>query len=80
MQKYTSILLNSDLHFGMHAAVDGGNTPGWTSSDQAISCRWKDSFLILIEGLQWRILAWTLQLVSIRQEDEEEEEREEGKE
>lgn len=56
----------SDLHFGVHAAVDGGDAPGWAGRHQSIS-RWgKDPPLVLIEGFQWRILAWILQLVSTR--------------
>lgn len=63
-----------DLHYWVHAAVDSGNTPGWTSGDQSISCRRKNSLLILIEGLERRILAWTLQLVSERGQDRKKEE------
>lgn len=71
--QYKCVLLLSDLHFGVHTAVDGGDTPGWASGDQPVSWRGKDGPLVLIEGLQWRILAWTLQLVSTRRWQEEEE-------
>jgi len=50
----------------VHAAVDGGDTPGRASGDQTISGRGKDGLLILVEGLQRRILARTFQLVSTR--------------
>lgn len=73
VQHYKSVPLDlPHLHFWVHAAVDGGNTPGWTGSDQAISCRREDGLLVLVEGLQWGILARTLQLVSTRQEEEKE--------
>lgn len=65
-QCVTCVLLLSDLHFRVHTAVDGGDTPGWARGDQSVSCRGEDSPLVLIEGLQWRILAWTLQLVPTR--------------
>ncbi len=71
-RQYKYALLLSDLHFWVHAAVDGGDAPGWTSSDQTVSCRGKDSLLILIEGLQRRVLAWTLQLMPTRERQEEE--------
>lgn len=72
-RQYKCVLLLSDLHLGVHTAVDGRDTPGWASGDQSVSWRGKDSPLVLIEGLQWRILAWTLQLVSTRWWQEEEE-------
>lgn len=74
-QCVTCVMLLSDLHFRVHTAVDGGDTPGWASGDQSVSCRGKDSPLVLIEGFQWGILAWTLQLVSTRQWQEEREKR-----
>lgn len=49
-----------NLHFGMHAAVEGGDAPGRAGRHQAVSCRGKDGPLVLVEGLQWRVLAWTL--------------------
>lgn len=72
-KKYKYVLLLSDLHFWVHTAVDCGNTPGRACSDQAISCRGEDCFFIFIEGLQWRILAWVLQLVSKKQQQEDQE-------
>lgn len=71
-QCVTCVLLLPDLHFRVHTAVDGGDTPGWARGDQSVSCWGEDSPLVLIEGLQWRILAWTLQLVPARQWQEEE--------
>lgn len=74
-QCVTCVMLLSDLHFRVHTAVDGGDTPGWASGDQSVSYKGKDSPLVLIEGFQWGILAWTLQLVSTRQWQEEREKR-----
>lgn len=53
-------LLFSYLHFGVHAAVEGGDAPGRAGRHQSVSCRGKDGPLVLVEGLQWRVLAWTL--------------------
>lgn len=47
----------------MHAAVDVGDAPGWAT--WPVSCRGKNRPLVLVEGLQWRVLARTLQLVPI---------------
>lgn len=59
------ILLAADLHFSMHAAVDVGDAPRWASG--SISCRRKHGPLVLVESFQWRVLAWTLQLVPVAQ-------------
>lgn len=49
----------------MHAAVDVGDAPRWASG--SISCRRKHGPLVLVESFQWRVLAWTLQLVPVAQ-------------
>lgn len=53
-------LLLFNLHFGVHAAVQGGDAPGRAGRHQPVSCRGKDGPLVLVKGLQWRILAWSL--------------------
>lgn len=62
--QFKCVLLLSDLHFCVHTAVDVGDAPGWASSHQTVSCGGENRLLVLVEGLQWRVLAWTLQLVS----------------
>lgn len=63
--------LLTHLHFWVHTAVDGGNTPGGAGGDQTVSCRGEDGLLILVEGLQGRILARTLQLESKTEKENE---------
>lgn len=58
LSRINCILPFADLHFSVHTAVDVGDTPGWAS--RPISCRGKHCPLVLVESLQWRILAWTL--------------------
>lgn len=53
----------SHLHLWVHTAVDGGDTPGRAGGDQTLSCRGKHGLLVLVEGLQRRVLARALQLV-----------------
>lgn len=60
------ISLTSNLHLWMHAAVDYGcKSTGWASSDQTVSSWRQHCLFILIESFQWRVLAWTLQLVPV---------------
>lgn len=49
----------------MHAAVEGGDAPGRAGPHQAVSCQGKDGPLVLVEGLQWRVLTRSLQLESV---------------
>lgn len=57
-----------NLHLGVHAAVEGGDAPGGAGRHQAVSRRGKDGPLVLVEGLQWRVLARALQLESVRKQ------------
>ena len=59
------VAIGAHLHLWVHAAVDGWDpSTGRTSSDKAVPCWGQHSFLIFIEGLQRRIRARALELVS----------------
>ena len=55
---------SSDLHFRVHTATDGGHAPGRAGSDLSVAQRGEDGLLVLVEGLQWGVLAWTAELES----------------
>lgn len=54
---------NPNLHLGVHAVTErGAPGVGWTCSDHSITTGGQQGPLVLVEGLQWGVVAGGLQL------------------